>query len=79
MSVFVPVPYCLDDCVFVVEPEVRQCGCWRTSPLNHKDKNVGRAVHVTILLVYRAKCLAGENTAVHFLRHTEGIKCEWTI
>ena len=24
MSVFVPVPYCLDDCSFVVEPEVRQ-------------------------------------------------------
>ena len=24
MSVFVPVPYCLDDCVFVVEPEIRQ-------------------------------------------------------
>ena len=24
VSVFVPVPYCLDDCAFVVEPEVRQ-------------------------------------------------------
>ena len=24
MSVFVPVPYCLDDCGFVVEAEVRQ-------------------------------------------------------
>ena len=24
MSVFVPVPYCLDDCGFVVEPEIRQ-------------------------------------------------------
>jgi len=24
MSVFVPVPYCLDDCGLVVEPEVRQ-------------------------------------------------------
>ena len=24
MSVFVPVPYCLDDCGFVGEPEVRQ-------------------------------------------------------
>ena len=24
VSVFVPVPYCLDDCSFVVEPEVRQ-------------------------------------------------------
>ena len=24
ISVFVPVPYCLDDCDFVVEPEVRQ-------------------------------------------------------
>ena len=23
-TVFVPVPYCLDDCGFVVEPEVRQ-------------------------------------------------------
>ena len=24
ISVFVPVPYCLDDCGFVVEPEARQ-------------------------------------------------------
>ena len=24
ISVFVPVPYCLDDCGFAVEPEVRQ-------------------------------------------------------
>ena len=24
ISVFVPVPYCLDDCDFVVEPEFRQ-------------------------------------------------------
>ena len=24
VSVFVPVPYCLDDCCFVVQPEVRQ-------------------------------------------------------
>ena len=24
ISVFVPVPYCLDDCGFVVEPEVKQ-------------------------------------------------------
>ena len=24
ITVFVPVPYCLDDCGFVVEPEVRQ-------------------------------------------------------
>ena len=23
ISVFVPVPYCLDDCGFVIEPEVR--------------------------------------------------------
>ena len=23
-SIFVPVPYCFDDCSFVVEPEVRQ-------------------------------------------------------
>ena len=26
-EVFVPVPYCLDDCGFVVEPEVRQVDC----------------------------------------------------
>ena len=24
ISLFVPVPYCLDDCSFVAEPEVRQ-------------------------------------------------------
>ena len=27
ISVFVPVPYCLDDCGFVVEPEVRLMVC----------------------------------------------------
>ena len=27
ISVFVPVPYCLDDCGFLVEPEVRQVDC----------------------------------------------------
>ena len=27
ISVFVLVPYCLDDCGFVVEPEVRQVDC----------------------------------------------------
>ena len=26
ISVFVPVPYCLEDCGFVVEPEARQVG-----------------------------------------------------
>ena len=27
VSAFVPGPYCLDDCGFVVEPEVRQVDC----------------------------------------------------
>ena len=49
ISVFVPVPYCLDDCGFVVEPEVRQVdssssillsqdcfGCWRYFVFLHK-------------------------------------------
>ena len=27
IPVFVPVPFCLDDCGFVVEPEVRQVDC----------------------------------------------------
>ena len=27
ISVFVPVPYCLDDCAFAVKPEVRQVDC----------------------------------------------------
>ena len=41
--VFVPVPYCLDDCVFVVEPEVRQVDAsssilfqdWKASIFQH--------------------------------------------
>ena len=33
ISVFVPVPYCLDDCGFVVEPEVRQFGSSSSSSL----------------------------------------------
>ena len=30
ISVFVPVPYCLDDCGFVVEAEVRQVDSLKT-------------------------------------------------
>ena len=33
ISVFVPVPYCLDDCGFVVEPEVRQVDSSSSIPL----------------------------------------------
>ena len=33
ISVFVPVPYCLDDCGFVVEPEVRWAASERSSLL----------------------------------------------
>ena len=36
ISVFVPVPYCLDDCGFVVEPEVRQVDSY-SSILLSKD------------------------------------------
>ena len=40
ISVFLPIPYCLNDCSLVVEPEVRQVDCsrsiWRMhSPLSH--------------------------------------------
>ena len=31
VSVFVPVPYCLDDCSFVVEIEVRQVDSWSST------------------------------------------------
>ena len=34
ISVFVPVPYCLDKCGFVVEPEVRQVDSSRSIPLS---------------------------------------------
>ena len=34
ISVFVPVPYCLDDCGFVVEPEVRQIDSSSSIPLS---------------------------------------------
>ena len=36
ISVFVPVPYCLDDCGFVVEPEVRKVDSSSSIP---KDLN----------------------------------------
>ena len=36
ISVFVPVPYCLDDCGFVVEPEVRQVG----TPPSSRDEGL---------------------------------------
>ena len=35
MSVFVPVLYCLDDCGFVVEPEVRQVDSSSSILLSH--------------------------------------------
>ena len=34
ISVFVPVPYCLDDCGFVVEPEIRQVDSSSSIPLS---------------------------------------------
>ena len=34
ISVFMPVPYCLDDCGFVVEPEVRQVDSSSSIPLS---------------------------------------------
>ena len=35
ISVFVPVPYCLDDCGFVIEPEVRQIDSSSSILLSH--------------------------------------------
>ena len=38
ISVFVPVPYCLDDCGFVVEPEVRQVVNAQFQRIAQRDK-----------------------------------------
>ena len=34
ISVFVPIPYCFDDCGFVVSPEVRQVDSSSSIPLS---------------------------------------------
>ena len=40
ISLFVPVPYCLDDCGFVVEPEVRQVDTSSSIILSQDFKNI---------------------------------------
>ena len=51
ISVFVPVPYCLDDCGFVVEPEVRQ-GDSSSSILLFQDWfGYSRFFHVSVQIV----------------------------
>ena len=39
ISVFVPVPYCLDDCGFVGEPEVRQ-----VETIKLLEENIGKTL-----------------------------------
>ena len=49
ISVFGPVPYCLDDCGFVVEPEVRQVDSSLT------DFTVSRMKRKVLILTFKIK------------------------
>ena len=51
ISVFVPVPYCLDDCGFLVEPEVRQVDS-SSSILLSKD----RVSYSSFFLYFHINC-----------------------
>jgi len=45
----VPVPYCLDDCVFVVEPEVRQLDS--SSSILFSQDCFGYSMFITALFI----------------------------
>ena len=51
ISVFVPVPYCLDDCGFVVEPEVRQVDSSRSILLSQDCFGYSRFLCISIQTV----------------------------
>ena len=51
ISVFVPVPYCLDDCGFVEEPEVRQVDSSRSILLSQDCCGYSRFFCVAIQIV----------------------------
>ena len=51
ISVFVPVPYCLDDCGFVVEPEVRQVDSSRSILLSQDCFGHSRFFCISIQIV----------------------------
>ena len=51
ISVFVPVPYCLDDCGFVVKPEVRQVDFYRYILLSQDCFGYSRFFCISIQIV----------------------------
>ena len=51
ISVFVPVPYCLDDCGFVVEPNVRQVDSFSSILLSQDCFGYSRFFCVSIQIV----------------------------
>ena len=51
ISVFVPVPYCLDDCGFVVETEVRQVGSSSSILLSQDSFGYSRFFCISIQIV----------------------------
>ena len=62
ISVFVPVPYCLDNCSFVVEPEVRQVDSSSSILLT-------TALAIRSFLCFRTNC---ENISSSSLKNTVG-------
>ena len=51
ISVFVPIPYCLDDCGFVVEPEVRQVDSSSSILLSQDYFGYSRFFYISIRIV----------------------------
>ena len=58
ISVFVPVPYCLDDCGFVVEPEVRQVDSSSSILLSQDCFGYWRVFCISIQLVKNTTVLS---------------------
>ena len=58
ISVFVPVPYCLDDCGFVVEPEVRQVDFSSSIFLSQDCFGYSSVLFVCLFLCLFAFCIS---------------------
>ena len=56
ISVFVPVPYCLDDCGFVVEPEVRQVDSFTSILLNRIVRDICTPMFTAALFIIARTC-----------------------
>ena len=51
MSVFVPVQYCLDDCGFVVEPEIKQVDSSDSILLSQNCFGYSRLFHTNLEII----------------------------